>query len=469
MPYSWPVNTVRTTKKLIVPFIVAVFIMPLLAQGIVPAAADAPTTPVDGWRTVKTDVITVLFPAGGRKPMFLWWYNRDPNNVYVVKFDGLTEYFTFNTTYYRHLFDASASTFMKLFEEDMERPKGLFQKMLQLSELRRRLDKLREVVKDIADAWGHPNSLTFSGCAWTLQNVKNITADDNNIIGITFTFNLTRALPRFKFAENNVAIRVRFYYVPVTEKVDDIYTYTVGANEMKMDIIVKDWKWNLDLVQPLLDSLKSYGITVPQTQTGLALEVNLASINRTRLEPVLDGDEVQASATTRRMFIENHAVGLLRDRIDEDETPIEIAKGLKDQFKLKFASDNQTLAGFFKFIASAMVKNSSGSFQVPVKAAYRADGASLRLYLGYPHFNGTLIHDPSIGVETSETTTPSATTPSYQVTVVGTQVTAISAQLIAPQLLSTQLVILLVVVATAITLVMLLARSRGRTVVLNSV
>jgi hypothetical protein len=466
---------VRTKKKLIVLFLVAGFIMPLLSQGIVSASADTLSAPTDGWRTIKTDVITVLFPAGGRKPMFLWWYNKDPNNVYVVKFDGLTEYFTFNTTYYKHQFEASEATFRKLFEEliergdDKEHSKALFQRMKPLVELRRSLEKLREVVKDISNAWGHPQYLPFSGSQWTLQNVKNITADDNKIIGITFTFNLTRALPRFKFAENNVAIRVRFYYVPVKESVDNLYNYTVGANEMKMDFIVKDWKWNLDLVQPLLERLESYGIKVPLTQTGLALGIDLASINKTSPESDIDSDELGTLATTRRMLIEDRAVRLLKNKSDDDETPIEIAKGLKEQFKLKFASDNQTLGGFFKFIASAMVKNSSGSFQVPVKAAYRAQGASLRLYLGYPHFNGTLIHDPSIGVETPETTSPSATTPSYQVTIGGTTVSAVSAQLVAPQLLSMQLVILLVVVATAITLAMLLARSRGRTVVLNSV
>jgi len=236
---------------------------------------------------------------------------------------------------------------------------------------------------------------------------------------------------------------------------------------MKMGFIVKGWKWNLDLVQPLLERLESYGVKVPKTNTGLALEIHLASLNKTVASDI-DDDEFEASSTTRKMLIENHAVGLSHGKTDDDETPIEIAKGLKDHFKLQFALEGKTLAGYFKFIASAMVKNSSGSFQVPVKAAYRADGASLRLYLGYPHFNGTLIHDPSVGVETPETTTPSATTPRYQVTVGGTTISAVSAQLIAPQILSTQLVILLVVVATAIALVMLLARSRGRTVVLHS-
>jgi len=467
------VNAVRTTKKLIVSLLIAVFMTPLLTQGIV--AAQASTSSVimedsedNGWRTIKTDIITVLFPAGGRKPMFLWWYNKEPENVYVVKFDGLTEYFTFQTPYYMHRFEAEGLKFKELFDEEMEHPRGLFQ-MSQLRDLMR----LREVIGDITRGWGHPAYLPFSGCKWTLQNVGNITADDDKIIGLTFTFNLTRALPRFRFAENNVAIRVRFYNTTVTEDVKApdgtvVYSYKVGVNEMKMDFIVKDWRWNLDLVQPLLERLESYGVKVPKTNTGLALGIHLASVNRTRLNDAED-DEFETSATTRQMFVENHAVGLSKGKVDDDETPIEIAKGLKDHFKLQFASDNQTLAGFFKFIASAMVTNSSGSFKVPVKAAYRAHGASLRLFIGYPYFNGTLVHDPSIGVETPETTAPSATTPSYQVTVGGTQAAALSAQLVAPQILSTQLVILLVVVATAMTLVMLLAKSRGRAVVLRSI
>jgi len=466
----------RKEKNLIALLLIVVS---LLAQGIVSVSANTPSTLIrdvddNGWRTIETDVITVFFPADGRKPMFLWWYNKEPSNIYVVKFDGLIEYFTFNTTYYRHRFNANDLTFQELFDEEIEHDhedheNGLFQleQGIHLYRLRERLEELREVVEDITRGWGHPAYLPFNGCKWTLQNVNNITADDSNIIGLTFSFNLTRAPLRFKFAENNVAINVRFYYVPVTENVDSLYTYKVGANEIKMDFIVKNWKWNLNLVQPLLESLRNYGVKVPQTNTGLALSIHLASINATKLDDVED-DEFEVHATTPRMLIENFAVGLSKDKFDDDESPIMIAKEFKDNFKLKFASDNQTLAGFFKFIASAMVKNSSGTYQVPVKAAYGACGASLKLFISYPYFNGTLIHDPSIGVETRETTAPSATTPIYQVTVGSTMMAAPSAHLIAPQILSTQLVILLVVAATVITLALFMMRSRGRAIVLRS-
>jgi len=474
-------NSMQISKKTAPLLLATVFITPLLVQGIVSASANVPPSTLvqdskdDGWRTVKTNIITVLFPAGGRKPMFLWWYNNEPENVYVVKFDGLTEHFVVQTPYYKHQFQASNSTFQQLFDQEIEQEvvnehSRLFQRIPSKFD-KKKLWELREVVKDIVHAWGHPDNLPFSGCRWTLQRVGNITANDGKTIGLTFTFNLTRALPRFKFAENNVAIRVRFYYVPVEEKVDDLYTYTVGANEMKMDFVVKDWRWNLDLVQPLLERLKDYGIKVPQTNTSLALGIHLASLNATKLKQVLDNpedEEVEASATTRRMLIENHAVNLLKNRIDDDETPVEVAKGLKDFFKLQFASDNQTLAGFFKFVASAVIKNSSGTFKVPVKAAYRGEGASLRLFISYPYFNGTLVHDPSIGVETPETTSPPAKTPSYQVAVENTPTTTFSANLVAPQVFSTQLIILLALVATAITLTMLLARSRGRAMVLRS-
>jgi hypothetical protein len=31
----------------------------------------------------------LLFPASGKKPMFLWWYTNDTDNIYVVKYKGL--------------------------------------------------------------------------------------------------------------------------------------------------------------------------------------------------------------------------------------------------------------------------------------------------------------------------------------------------------------------------------------------
>jgi hypothetical protein len=37
------------------------------------------------WTYIQNDLITIVFPAGGRKPMFLWWYTKDPDSINVVK------------------------------------------------------------------------------------------------------------------------------------------------------------------------------------------------------------------------------------------------------------------------------------------------------------------------------------------------------------------------------------------------
>ena len=419
----------------------------------------------DGWRSFTTDVITVRFPADGRKPMFLWWYTKDPEKIYAVKFDGLREYFAFNSSYYTHQLEAEGLKFKELLEDELFHSTGLFQ----MSEIRD-LIRLKADVNSIITGWGHPAYLPFDKCRWTLQAVSNLTADDDKVIGLTFTFNLTRALPFFNFAENNVAIRVRVYNTAVTESVKDsagvvMYSYSVGAGEMKIDFIVENWRWNLDWVQPFLTMLQEDGVSVPQTQTSLALEINLATINRNRLHD-LDDTTFLAFAITRQMFIENRVVNLLKNLIDDIELPLKIAKDLKAHIKLTFAADNQSFAGFFKFIASAMVTNSQGSSQVPVTASYRVHGASLKLFISYPYFKGTLFHDPSVGVDTPETTTPAAITPSYQVSV-GTT-TPTSAHLIAPQILSRQVILLLVVGATLLTLAMLYARSKGRSMLLHS-
>ena len=77
-----------------------------------PAAVEtrvpATWTERDGWIYLQNDAITIVFPAGGTKPMFLWWATNDPENINVVKYNGLVEYVTFDQPYFqwRHLADA---------------------------------------------------------------------------------------------------------------------------------------------------------------------------------------------------------------------------------------------------------------------------------------------------------------------------------------------------------------------------
>ena len=92
-------------------------ILSMLSFAILPAAADDQPMPISidetyrqRWIRIKTDLITILFPANGKKPTFLWWYSNDTNNVYVVKYKGLIEYLTFDAPYYLHKYEAANST-----------------------------------------------------------------------------------------------------------------------------------------------------------------------------------------------------------------------------------------------------------------------------------------------------------------------------------------------------------------------
>ena len=47
----------------------------------------------DDWMIFQSDVITIMFPAHGRYPMFLWWYTKQNDTVYAVHYKGLIEYY----------------------------------------------------------------------------------------------------------------------------------------------------------------------------------------------------------------------------------------------------------------------------------------------------------------------------------------------------------------------------------------
>ncbi len=493
------------TKRLTFLIIVAALIVPLGVQGIFAASTLPPPTPppstnsmntpainsVDNpmWLKVNSSLITVEFPRNGSKPLFIWWYNSNPNETYIVNFEGLTEFYTFQAPYFNNGTQADSLTIKQLNQIGSR----------QIGQGNAGSAQLTGILGDISNLWnysGHPANLLFSECGWALQGPSNITASNGKVIGLTFTFNLTRAPEPFAFAVNNVAIRIRFYYVSVTEIVgNNLYNYTVGANEMKLDFIVKNWKWNLAIVQPLLNQLKEDGFNVPQTSEGLTLEVSLSSFNRTKLQNVLNNPSdavVQQDANLQQVLIQNQPsnppISLSNNQFDTNETPIMIAMGIHDFYKLNLASNNQTFGGYFKFVASALIENSTGTYQVPVKAAYSAYGPSLNLYMCYPYFNGTLIHDPSIGVDvpttitttttTSTTTTSTAPTSksSYQISV-GTTPSApisveplntISGKPTAPQILTVGLVIIFAAIASVITVGIILGRSKRQNLILRS-
>jgi hypothetical protein len=360
----------------------------------------------NNWWKIKTDLITILFPASGRKPMFLWWYSNDTDNIYVVKYKGLIEYLTIDYPYYNNLYEANQLTIQERLKAKYA-AHGLYQSQIR-----------NKIVNYFGLPLGlHPAYLPFSACRWNLTGPVNVTRDDS-VSYISFNFTLTEAPSAFDFAEGNVIIRCRFYATEATEDVYGLYNYTVGPRELKMDLVIQNWEWNIGKLNDLFDALHDeFNITVPKLRAGLALWVDMASINITNIQ-IAEQDAnlttqvpqsssadplepVEVTSDTSDMIVGGQRIQV-RNKVADVTTPLNVKTRLHERFRLRFAKGSQTLAGFFDFVNTAVVINSTAQEKsiVNVTAAYMPAGNHMRLFIGYPYFgSNTLEHDPSIGVE----------------------------------------------------------------------
>lgn len=372
------------------------------------------------WTYIQNDVITVVFPTGGEKPMFLWWYTEDPDNINVVKYKGLIEYVTFDQEYFiwRHLAEA-----WRIRERIQA---SYYEPMRHRIQNQLRLKAILGILSDIGNYTGlHSPYLPFGGCRWELSSPLNVTRGDVKYLSFNFTLtDVPDYRPNLQFAENNIIIRCRFYYTPATEDVEGRYTYTVDAGELKMDLVVKHWDWNIDKIQPLLEALRKEEIDVPEGRAGLALWVNLASINMANLaedDLATAGDTsfVENASTARNMYVEGQSISMAQNRTgQEDERPLQ--SRARERFKFRFERGTTAFAGFFKYVPKALIRDSETNTvieDVDVTASYIEAGRYMRVFLGYPYFgNHTLEHDPSLGVESL----PMLITPTLVVGLIGT-------------------------------------------------
>jgi len=400
-------NTKKSLIGISLTFLLASIALPLFLINNVVAAGNEEVLNISSgltedhkWWRIQTDFITILFPAGGKKPMFLWWYSNDTDNIYVVKYKGLIEYLAIDCPYYLRRFKASALTVQEQLEA-------------KYAAAGPHKTRIREEIQNRMLTWQavfHPAHLPFSACQWNLTGPANVTREDG-VSYISFNFTMVKAhSPMFKFAENNIIIRCRFYATDATENTHDIYNCTVHAGELKMDFIVKNWQWNIDKLTEFFNDLQEdFDIIVPKARAGLALWVDLASIEVADM-PIAEQDAnstsnlVEANSKASDVIIEGQRVRVHENKtvMGADETPIQLRDRTRERVRLRFARGSQTLAGFFDFVDKAVVINGTtgGVDLVNVTAAYIPAGDHLRLFIGYPYFgNGTLEHDPSIGVE----------------------------------------------------------------------
>jgi hypothetical protein len=395
----------KNTKKLLATSFLAILMVaiatPLIA--VMPASAaeetETSTKLINGIWYIQNDLITIAFPANGTKPMFLWWYTNDPSNINVVKFKGLIEYSTYEVPYFLWRCQAEARRIEEYLQMHYYMPK------MQMLQKMNRLEQALGLLGNIRDIGLHSPYLPFSSSKWRLDGPANVTEGTVKYLSFNFTLIDIPGHPNLQFAENNVMLRCRFYYTPATEDVYKKYQYTVKAGELKVDIVINHWEWNIDKLQPIIENLRELGLNIPDRKPSLALWVNLASINLTEIATAKE--DVQSSADTnatekvsmsQNMYVEGSKVSVVQDNTGSDGQPLQ--NSLRERFKIRLEIGNVTFAGFFKFVPQAIVTDGVTYNTTDVTASYISAGRHMQLFIGYPYFgNNTLIHDPSLGVE----------------------------------------------------------------------
>lgn len=374
------------------------------------------------WYKFETPLITLIFPAGGKKPMFLWWYTKDNSTIYVVKFKGVIENLLIDLPYYRHRFHADNATINATLWKDHVEPRLRYhQEYWQAKyEFWRLLSKL------------HSAYLPFSACNWTLTGP--ILVKDENVTYWSFNFTLIKVYghPRLTFAEQNIHIRCRFYNTTTTEVPDPAYSdynYTVAAGQLKFDFVVSNWKWNIDAIN---NFLKNYKIPIPVNKTGLTLWINMASIKLEDLSCATDEvrnqaeNQVEAKSQMSETVVHSEVYRVDKNETSQDEKPVQATLQLRERFRerirLHFARGTQDVpVGFLEFVPWARLLNETGGTEeiVNVTASYIAAGGHLRLFVCYPYFgNYTLEHDPTIGL-TSAPAIPEMAIPRLLLVLIG--------------------------------------------------
>ncbi|RLI10055.1 hypothetical protein DRO25_03710 [Candidatus Bathyarchaeota archaeon] len=365
------------------------------------------------WYRFETPLITLIFPANGKKPMFLWWYTNDSSEIYVVKFKGVIEYLAFNLSYYDRRYPADNSTIQDIIQKKYIEPK------LSGLDAQARNQIINKFLWWLIGF--HRPYLPFSACTWELTPPELVSKDD--VSYWSFNFTLKRVpwwRPGFRFAEDNIEIRCRFYNTTTTETPDPNhpeYNYTVAAGQLKFDFVVSKWQWNIDKIKNFVDWLNvthpGLNITIPTYKTGLALWINMASIKLEDISAAENDIQNQQENVERKSQMQAatlndqyYSVSTNETQKGQYERQLKLTNRFRERARIQFARRERTFAGFLEFVPWARLLNETGGTvkYVNVTASYIAAGHHLRLFLCYPYFgNHTLEHDPTIGLASAPT------------------------------------------------------------------
>lgn len=375
------------------------------------------------WYKFETPLVTLIFPASGKKPMFLWWYTNDNSTIYVVKFKGVIEYLILDKPYYQRQFQADNATINEMLWNDYIEPKLRFKYGYDNSQYNWAINQFSGLLLGL-----HRAFLPFSACDWTLTPPELVVDGDSSFWSFNFTLTEVHGHPRFEFAERNIQIRCRFYNTTTTEVPDEShpeYNYSVAAGQLKFDFVVSNWEWNIDKINQFVGN---NDIEIPVNRTGLALWINMALI---KLEDISAAENeiqsqyqetVEAQSQMRAVSINDEYYPVTANKTqNEYERQVRVTSRFRHLTRVHYANVGGNISGFLEFVPWARLLNETGDTMgyVNVTASYIAAGAHLRLFICYPYFgNYTLEHDPTIGLA-SAPIVPMLVTPTLLAILIG--------------------------------------------------
>ncbi len=308
------------------------------------------TTGTDGTVTINTDIISIM--ANGKVPMFHFWYAVDDEGAHAkfsTSFVMIAEYEDLNG-------DGGYQT-------------GEALHFAPLSAFEWTLTSGSVVVDDVVtEVW----------LKYTKSGVRSTMMPDAAPAALNGTGSVMR------FEDTTIQIWGHIYLEDYQGEVADDHgshaNYTVaGGSELKIDIEIGNFPFSSEdsmvTIQTLQREHVATGIQEPQ-------------VHRYRIE-------------TREQF-RNTTLDSNNNwtTIGGNESRFQSMNGTNIQ-KIDFVDYDASIAqGFFSWVDKAAITWPGGATEiVDVNATYVPTGVGTAVYLSYPYFdNGSILHDPSIGL-----------------------------------------------------------------------
>ena len=195
--------------------------------------------------------------------------------------------------------------------------------------------------------------------------------------------------------------------------VDDV-NYTLTKAELKSDLIIKQWVWNLDILKLYLGDYQRY---MPLLKPNLILMAMFKVDHNVTNSTVKYMNRVHTNIVKgKHLVLTPGTVIKYKGTSYKHSAEVEMELSIKLP-KIIITSNETTVAGFFRFIPYAIVTYENETrVKVEIYGVFLLTTKHLFVSLIYPYFNGgELHHDPIFGIE--GVTMKEEETPSYTVSV----------------------------------------------------